>query len=850
MKLRSIVALLFVLLSTCSYAHAQVISNDTPIRYVASLPATCNPNSKPQAMVYKYTTAGGSRGLYYCSASNTWTVTTSGGGGGSVASLSNTYSNSLATAISSIGSAPTALLVDANTSCSTSLTIPSTLYLVFTNKAKITKSTGCSITFQGIGLSDPKSTIPAFSGFAAGDITFTGTAAGSYPPAISTELFDTGNTSLSDRLLIANAAFGTTQVKIICYPRVLTKNVPFSANKDIEFTDGDYTNTFAWTSGPNQLFSVVSNVHIHGSRGARLFEGSGLYAARIVGPVDPTASYTNIIVEGLSFIGVVGGGVGDGSGSTIILGNATHSAIRYNYFEDVHSYGAVLGGASSSGNYAYQSEISHNTFIKAGQQIVAMVNGKDIQISDNYIDGTGNSEGGGLYIDVEPNSDTDQCSGIVVQNNVLIDKDDNNFSNNLGGINVQAAGGIAQVTDIVIRGNTILGKSPTAYPPFASTSTGIAADGVFGLTVADNTIQSAAGHAIAILHSRNVQLKGNFSIGAADFTGYSAAFRFLAVADGVAESNAAMEVPQYDAATGLLEAEQRLAATSTGSVITVPVVGGAKFFSFDVGLQAAFNGTVYTISSFNNSTQALTMSASVGTVTTKTWTSGNVNTGTDAITITAHGYATGAQVTLSTTGALPAHTPPSTFPTIDGVAYYYVIKVDNDTIKLANSLANALANTPIDLTTTGSGTGTVTPMIETRFSNNTYQNNILPDGYSLVAQSSTSHFATFVNPAVSTQTLTDATTIVWSTNSGNVATVTLGGNRTMAAPTGIRAGGSYILKIVQDGTGSRTLTWNSVFKWPGGTAPGLTTTAAAVDLVTCASADGTNLLCNLLNDVK
>jgi uncharacterized protein (DUF2141 family) len=91
-----------------------------------------------------------------------------------------------------------------------------------------------------------------------------------------------------------------------------------------------------------------------------------------------------------------------------------------------------------------------------------------------------------------------------------------------------------------------------------------------------------------------------------------------------------------------------------------------------------------------------------------------------------------------------------------------------------------------------------------------------------------------------TATLTDGATINWNMNTQQVAKVTLGGNRTMAAPSNLVDGGTYILRIIQDGTGSRTLTWNSVFKWPGGTAPTLTTTAAAIDMVTFIS-DGTNL---------
>lgn len=91
-----------------------------------------------------------------------------------------------------------------------------------------------------------------------------------------------------------------------------------------------------------------------------------------------------------------------------------------------------------------------------------------------------------------------------------------------------------------------------------------------------------------------------------------------------------------------------------------------------------------------------------------------------------------------------------------------------------------------------------------------------------------------------TLTLTDAATINWDTDSGQVATVTLGGNRTVAAPTNLESGSFYALEIVQDGTGSRTLAWNAIFKFTGGTAPTLSTAASARDYISFRS-DGTNL---------
>jgi hypothetical protein len=89
-----------------------------------------------------------------------------------------------------------------------------------------------------------------------------------------------------------------------------------------------------------------------------------------------------------------------------------------------------------------------------------------------------------------------------------------------------------------------------------------------------------------------------------------------------------------------------------------------------------------------------------------------------------------------------------------------------------------------------------------------------------------------------TQTLTDAATINWDVSLGNIAKVTLGGNRVFANPTNLRDG-SYVLHIIQDGTGSRTITsWGANFKWLGGVVPTLTTTIGARDILSFTAENG------------
>lgn len=91
-------------------------------------------------------------------------------------------------------------------------------------------------------------------------------------------------------------------------------------------------------------------------------------------------------------------------------------------------------------------------------------------------------------------------------------------------------------------------------------------------------------------------------------------------------------------------------------------------------------------------------------------------------------------------------------------------------------------------------------------------------------------------------TLTDGATISWNCDStGQVAAVTLGGNRTMGAPTNVKQYAMYILRVQQDATGNRTLSWNAAFKFGASGAPPLTTGANKVDIFSFLGGAGNTL---------
>lgn len=75
----------------------------------------------------------------------------------------------------------------------------------------------------------------------------------------------------------------------------------------------------------------------------------------------------------------------------------------------------------------------------------------------------------------------------------------------------------------------------------------------------------------------------------------------------------------------------------------------------------------------------------------------------------------------------------------------------------------------------------------------------------------------------------DGGTITFDLSASNVHTVTLGGNRTLAL-SNASVGQKFVIRLVQDSTGSRLVTWFSTIKWAQSAAPVLTTTANKIDV--------------------
>jgi hypothetical protein len=124
----------------------------------------------------------------------------------------------------------------------------------------------------------------------------------------------------------------------------------------------------------------------------------------------------------------------------------------------------------------------------------------------------------------------------------------------------------------------------------------------------------------------------------------------------------------------------------------------------------------------------------------------------------------------------------------------------------------------------------------------------------IVNVSGVTNFSNIVNVSGAARgtiiTLTDAACIAVSSSNANNFVVTLGGNRTLKAMTPAQPGQTGLIYVYQDGTGSRTLAYNSVYKFAGGTAPTLTTTASAVDILSYSVRTSTAIDAELKADFK
>lgn len=640
-----------------------------------------------------------------------------------------------ADAVTEIGSTPTTLVLNGTATISTAIVQPATLFTRVTKGSRFVKSGSGTITFQGFGLEDPLSQVPVFEGFNAGDVTWTGT---DYPKQISSELHYYAHDRLGERYNFVDAALLGKYAIVKLYPRTIdTTQAIVTENHHIECMPGNFPNTWAVNFVIPILLKNNTSFRSNPPYGAIINESSVVHPQNIhlVGAfmmevAGANGTCSNIYVEYNKFVGNAGQ-AGSSGPSTVILGNCTNGGINYNIFDRTHGYN-VLGGYSTVGNFADNCTFLGNRFIGCGTQVCAVINGKNIRVAYNWFDQR-DSNAGTAYtpLDVEPNISTDFAENIVIEENVFNITDDNflSFAMLVQGTTMPGP------RNVTIRNNTIFSGNMIPNTDTNTLISGIGLSGVLEGYVYGNTIRGAQQSPISAVLCRGIECWDNHVILSYDATGLFSQILLHAVAESNIYDNHLLKSSLWSATeerAGIYEAEWFYVVTTSGTQINlVQTIGwnSSKVYEWMSGLSVTINNTDYIIDDTTTNIQ-LDATTSIGTVPEITFVAGDVDTTANTITETAHGRNTGSREYLSTTGTLPSHTPPSAEPAF-GVVFYYLIRVDANTLKLASTLENALAGTAIDLTTQGTGTQTISPVMKTKFSSNKFRRNEAPDGIRL-----------------------------------------------------------------------------------------------------------------------
>ena len=516
------------------------------------------------------------------------------------------YGNSLASAITAIGATPTLLYVTANSTLSTSVTVPATLTLAFQNGAVITKSGSGAITFQGLGLDDAESVVPVFASFLSGNITWSGSV---YPPRISCNLW---SNVWSQRVINATNAMVGKQCTLVAYPGTSTISpMRIKAGHSLHLTRGTYVdgldsvdvnrfiledNTCFYGDGMGQtIWSLNAN-----QRNNRLIVASGVAA-------NPFEGYNeNIEVRDVAFIGDPTTPFYDNGAVTVFLGNCKNGHIRNCYFKDLKAYGAYVGGFSSAGYYAQDCTIVDNVFDNVQGQNAGSINCKNVTVARNIfsnIQKGGSNTSNITVIDFEPNYSTDIIQNVNITDNLFDGTAATQVYNLIicqtATSNVGVDGGIIANNSIYTGGNTFLAN-------------GIEVVGGVNYLISGNYIEYATQSGLVLSLCDLCFVKGNVF----RFCGSGGTNGVIlsSVANSFIDGNSYFNLNESNGATsygGCVELEVSGSQVNTSGVNFTLITPGARLFPLMAYKSVIINGVGYQIATVTSATTG-TLGSSAG----------------------------------------------------------------------------------------------------------------------------------------------------------------------------------------------------------------------------------------------
>ena len=231
----------------------------------------------------------------------------------------------------------------------------------------------------------------------------------------------------------------------------------------------------------------------------------------------------------------------------------------------------------------------------------------------------------------------------------------------------------------------------------------------------------------------------------------------------------------------------------------------------------AFSGGTYTALNltgnltYGTATGNRTVSTSAS-ITTGTINNATLGTTTGTAATFTNATATGVSITNGTIQTLTSSTA-----TITGGTFSGSINATAGTIGTLNSTTGTVGN----FSTTLAGDMTISQGTATA-------------GTRLAVLNTAQQYTRAHNFAATALTITSGT-IPWDLSQNQVATLSVTTNSTLNTPTNPQAGATYVLIVTQGTGGSNTLSFSTAYKFPGGSAPVLSTGSAQVDVLSFVS---------------
>ena len=224
-----------------------------------------------------------------------------------------------------------------------------------------------------------------------------------------------------------------------------------------------------------------------------------------------------------------------------------------------------------------------------------------------------------------------------------------------------------------------------------------------------------------------------------------------------------------------------------------------------------------------NRTVSTSATITTGTIPNLTSSTANITLGTIPTLTAGTTTSTAANITNGTVQTLTASTATISVGTYSGL-------INSST----GTFSGAINSTLGTIATLNSTTGTIGNFTTTLTGDLTISTGSATVGTRVAVLNTAQQYSRAHNFAATALTITGGT-VPWDLSQNQVATLTVNTTTTMNTPTNPQAGATYVMIVTQSTAGNNTLSFSTAYKFPGGTAPILSTGSAQVDILSFVS---------------